>query len=119
LEAVLNEVGDRTDLEVVALGERDKIVEVGDLALVVQNFDDNAGGFETGELGEVDAGLGVTGADEDAAGLSFERADMAGAAEIGGLGVGVEAAADGWCGSDRRRRRRWSRQVRGRRRWRR
>ena len=49
---------------------------------------------QAGEAGEVDGGLGVTGALEHAAGLRAQREDVAGAAEVGGVRVGGDGAAD-------------------------
>ena len=94
LKPVLDEIGDRADFESMLTGESDQIVEMGDLALAVEYLDDDAGGLETGKLGQINARLGVAGTDEHAAGLAFERADVTGAAKVGGLGVGVETAAN-------------------------
>jgi len=91
LKAIFNQGFDRADLQVVPFGEANQIGKPGDLAVFVQDFDDEAGGCKTRHPSQVDAGLGVTGADEDAAGLALERADVAGPMKVGWPGRVVEA----------------------------
>ncbi len=55
----------------------------------------DAGGIETGHAGEVDGGLGLAGADEDAALAGAQREDVAGTGEVTGCGVGIDGGADG------------------------
>ena len=50
----------------------------------VEDLDEDPGGAEAGEPGEVDGRLGVAGAAEDAPLLGDERREVAGADQVGG-----------------------------------
>ncbi len=65
------------------------------VAVVVHDFADDAGGGEAGEAREVDGGLGLAGADQDAAAAGAQREDVAGTGEVGSGGAGIDGGADG------------------------
>ncbi len=69
--------------------------DAGHLAVVAHDFADDAGGIESGHAGEVDGGLGLAGADEDAALAGAQREDVAGAGEVARRGLGIDGGADG------------------------
>ena len=75
--AVGDQVGDRADLEPVPLGEGDELGQPGHGAVVVHDLADHARGVEPGEARDVHRGLGVAGADEDAAVAGAQREDVA------------------------------------------
>ena len=56
-------------------------------AVLVHDFDDDAGRLETGHGGEVAGGFGMTGAHEHAAGLRGQRKDVAGLGQMLGSRV--------------------------------
>ena len=87
--AVIDEGLDRADFEIVFFGELEQLGKTGHGAVLVENLADDAGGLESGEAGEVNGGLGVSGAAEDAALLRLEREDVAGTDEIARLGEGI------------------------------
>lgn len=94
-EAVGDDVGDGAHFEIVFGAEAIEIGLTGHGAVVVHDFDDDGGGLETGEATEVDAALGLAGADEDAAIAGAEWADVAGAHQVVGLGMGIGEDANG------------------------
>ena len=94
-EAVADEFGDGEDAQAVLAAERDEVGDARHLAVVAHDFADHAGGSEAGHAGEVDGGLGLAGADEDAAAAGAEGKDVAGAGEVGGGGFGIDGDADG------------------------
>ena len=94
-EAVGDEVLDRDDPEAVLAGEGDELGEPLHRAVVVDDLGEDAGGLEPGEAREIDAGLGVAGALEDAAVAGDQRKDVAGADEILGRGVAARQRPDG------------------------
>lgn len=93
---VLDEVFDGDDFEFVLLGDFEELGQAGHGAVGVHDFDEDAGGFEAGEDGEVGGGFGVAGTAEDAAGFGAEGEDVAGAGEVIGLAVGVDEVLDGF-----------------------
>ena len=94
-ETVTNELGDGDHAEAVLAAKRDEVRNAGHFAVVAHDFADDAGGGEAGETSEIDGGLGLAGADEDAAAASAEREDVAGTDEVGGGGAWVDGDADG------------------------
>ncbi|GAA3308165.1 hypothetical protein GCM10020295_69330 [Streptomyces cinereospinus] len=84
--AVGDQVLDGDDRQAVLAGERDQLGQAQHPAVLTGDLDDGAGRTQTGEAGEVDRGLGVAVAGEDAAGPGAQREDVAGADEVGGLG---------------------------------
>ena len=84
-QSILDEVGDRADLELVAARELDEIVAARHRAVVVQDLDDDGRGLEAGEPREVAAGFRVPGARQHAAGLRHQREDVARLAQIARL----------------------------------
>lgn len=95
LQAVADELGDGEHFEAVLVAEVDEIGDAGHGAVVAHDFADDACRDEAGEACEVDGGLGLSGADEDAALAGAEGEDVAGTGEVlGGCG-GVDGDADG------------------------
>ena len=100
-------------------GERDQLGQAQHRAVLAGDLDDGAGRAQSREAGEVDGGLGVAVADEDAAGPGAQREDVAGADEVvrrcavplgeqlegGGAVGGGDAGGDAVRGARRRRRR--------------
>ena len=94
-QAVADELGDGDHFEAVLPAERDEVGDAGHFAVVAHDFADDAGGGEAGEAGEIDGGLGLSGADQNAAAAGAQREDVAGTDEVGGGGAGVDGGADG------------------------
>ena len=69
-------------------------------AIVFDDFTNNGGFRESGETHQIDGGLGVAGAAQDAIGRGAEGKDMAGADEGVGMGggIGEEAEREGAVG---------------------
>ena len=80
--AVLDEIGDRADPQMMLRGEVDEIGQPRHFAVLLQDLADDRGGREPGEAREVAPGFGVAGAHEHAAFLRHQRKDMAGLHEV-------------------------------------
>ncbi len=93
--AVFDELGDGAGFEVVFLLVGAEFADACHGAVVVHDFADDADGREVGEGDEVDGGLGVAGAAEDATGHGLEGEDVAWFYEVNGGGGGVCEEADG------------------------
>ena len=92
--AVGDEVLDRAELEAVLLPETQQLRDAGHRAVVVDDFRQDPGGTQTGEAGEIDGGLGVSGPAQDSAGAVAERENMAGPHEVAGRGGAVGEEPD-------------------------
>ena len=88
--AILDEIGDRADLQLVLGSELDEIGEPRHLAVVLQDLADDRRGREPGEPREIAAGLGVAGAHEHAALLRHQRKDVSGLHEVLRARVGAD-----------------------------
>ena len=84
--AVGDQVLDGDDRQAVLAGERDQLGQPQHPAVLARDLDDGAGRAQTREPGEVDGGLGVAVADQDAAGLGAQREDVARTHEVARLG---------------------------------
>jgi hypothetical protein len=93
--AVGNEVGDAAHAEAVLLGEGAEVIEAGHGAVGIHDFDEDAGGGEAGEAGEIGGGFGVACAAEDATGFGDEGVDVTGLDEILRDGARVGEELDG------------------------
>ena len=93
--AVGDEVGDRADLDAVALGEGDEVGEAGHRPVLVHDLADHAGGVEAGEAGDVDRRLGMAGADQHAAVAGAQREDVAGRGDVLRPRARVDGDGDG------------------------
>ena len=82
--AVLDQVLDRDDLQVVLVRDLDQPGQAGHGPVVVHDLAEHAGGIETGQLHHVDRGLGVSGPAQDAAVEGLQREDVARARQIVG-----------------------------------
>ena len=105
--AIGDQVGDGADLQAVAAGEGNEIVEPGHRPVLVHDLTDDARGVQSGEAADVHRRLGMAGADEDAAVAGDERKDVAGgndilapAARIDGDRDGARAVGGGDSGGD-------------------
>ncbi len=77
-----DERGDRQDAQAVLVRERDQVRQAGHLAVVAHDLADDGDGLEAGKPRQVDGGLGVAGAAQDAAGDGLQREHVAGADEV-------------------------------------
>lgn len=94
-QAVLDQVGNGDELEIVLFLKFDEVGESCEGAVFVENFADDSAGVEPGELSEVDGSFGVPGALEDATGASAEGKDVPGLDELFGVCLWVAEDADG------------------------
>ena len=85
--AVMDQVGDRADLEAVLRGEHDEVRQPRHRAVVIEDLADHRSRREARERCEVAARLGMPCAHQHAAGLGGDREDMAGLDDVGGLRV--------------------------------
>ena len=92
--AVLDEVGDRDELEPVLGRVGHQVGHAGHRAVVVGDLADHAGRDQPREAGEVDRRLGVAGALQHAAGLGAQREDVARLDQVLGPRVGVDRDHD-------------------------
>lgn len=93
--AVLDDLGDGAGLEAVFALVVAEVADAGHGAVLVHDFAEDAGGGEIGHAGQVDGGLGVAGAAEDATLHGLEGEDVAGLDEGVGTGFGVGEELDG------------------------
>ena len=94
-QAVADEFGDSENAQIVLGAERDQVGNAGHFAVVAHDFADDAGGLQAGEARQIDRGLGLASAHQNAALAGTQREDVAGAHEIGGGRFGVDGGADG------------------------
>ena len=80
--AVLDQVGDGDQRQAVPLAVRDQVRHAGHRPVVVHDLADDACGIQPREPREVDRGLRLAGALEDAAGPRPQREDVAGLDEV-------------------------------------
>ena len=80
--AVLDQVGDRDELDPVLPAERDQIGDACHRSVVLHHLADHPGGDQTREPREIDGGLGVADALEHAAAARPQREDVAGLDEV-------------------------------------
>ena len=95
LAAVLDQVGDGADLELVLAGELHQVGQARHGAVGLEDLADHGGGRQAGHGGQVAAGLGVAGAHQHAAGHRAHREDVAGLHQVGRLGVARHRNLDG------------------------
>ena len=81
-QPVLDQIGDRADLQLVALRELHEIVAARHRAVVVQDLDDHGRGLEAGEPREIAAGLRMASAREHAARLRHQRENVPGLTQV-------------------------------------
>ncbi len=93
--AIADEVGDGEHFEAMAAAEFEQLGDAGHGAIFIHDFADYAGMREAGDAGEVDGGLGLAGADEDAATTGAQWKDVAGASEIFRAGGDIDGGEDG------------------------
>ena len=95
LQAIADQFGDGEHLKAVLVAELDQVGDAGHGTVVLHDLADHAGGIEAGEAGEIDGGLGLPGADQDAALAGAEGEDMAGTGQIAGRGARRDGGPDG------------------------
>jgi hypothetical protein len=78
----------------VPLAEPAQVGHTCHRAIVIEDFADHPGGMEVGETGQIDRGLCVAAALEDAAGASAEREDMSRYREIFPSAASVDSRPD-------------------------
>ena len=88
LAAIVNQVGDRTDLEPVQTREFGQVGQPRHRSVVLQDLAQDSGGRMAGEPRQITARLGVAGAHEHPALLGDQRKDMSGMHDVGRLRVG-------------------------------
>src|SRR5690606_30133946 len=93
--AVGDEVLDGDDRQAVLAGERDEFGQPQHAAVLAGDLDDGARRAQSGEPGEVDGGLGVAVAHQDAAGAGAQREDVAGPDQVGGFGGAARQQPEG------------------------
>jgi len=95
VEPVADEVCDRDHFQGVALAELFQLRDAGHGAVIVHDFADDAAGAQSSQAGQVDHGLGLSGAHQDAAFARTQRKYVTGAGEILRAGAGIDGDADG------------------------
>jgi hypothetical protein len=91
---VLDEVGDRPELEVVALREGDQLRQAGHRPVLVHHLADDARGVEAGETGDVHGRLGMAGAHQRPAIAGGDGEDMAGRRDLLPRVLGIDGDRD-------------------------
>ena len=86
LHAIADQVGDRSDADVMLGAELLELRATHHASVVGDHFATDGGGFQTRERAEIDHRLGVPGADEDAALAGTQRQHVTGAREVVGRG---------------------------------
>ena len=93
-QPILDEIGDRADLQLVAPRELDEIVAARHRAVVVQDLDDDGRRLEAREPREVATRFRVPRARQHAAGLRHQREDVAGLAQVARLRLRRDGGLD-------------------------
>jgi hypothetical protein len=94
--AMLDEIEDGAELELVLFLEFEEIGQARHGAVVLDDLAEDAGGIEACKTCEVDRGFGVAAALENAAGFGAKRKNVAGLDKVAGLRFGVGEEADGF-----------------------
>ncbi len=94
-EAVANELGNGEDAQTMFGAERNKVGDAGHFAVIAHDFADDAGGLKASEASEIDGGLRLAGADQDASLSGAQGKDVPRADEIVGRGARRDGGADG------------------------
>ena len=92
---ILDQVGDRDDLEAVLLGELPAARQPLHRAVVVDQLGQHADGLDAREPAQVDGRLGMPRADQHPAVARDQREDVAGADEVLGPDIAVGQGTDG------------------------
>ncbi len=85
--AVMDQVGDRADLETVRLREQHEIGQARHRAVFLHDLADHGGGRAAGQVRQIASGLGVPGARQHAAGLRHDRKHVPRLHDVSGLRV--------------------------------
>ena len=94
LAAILDELLDRDDLQVVPPRQLVKLVGGRALPAVGQDFAEHAGGQQASHAGQIDGRFGVSGAAQHAAFLGHQRKHVAGPKEVVRLALRVDQRQD-------------------------
>jgi hypothetical protein len=92
--AVMDQVGDRADLQVVLRGELEQVGQPRHRAVVLHDLAQHCRRREAREPREIAAGLGMPGAHQHAARLGDQRKHMAGLHDVGGFAPLAAATLD-------------------------
>ncbi len=100
--AVVNQIGDGADLDVVRAGEFDQIGQTRHRAVVLEHFANHRCRLKPGQLGEIATGFGMSGAHQHATFACDDREGVSRHHEIGRLGVARHRRLHGACAILRR-----------------
>src|SRR5207245_8995160 len=92
LAAIVDQIGDRTDLEAMQAGEVDEVSQARHRAVVFEDFADHRGRRQACELRQVTTGLGVAGPDQHAARLRHDWKNVSGLDDV--LRAGARCTCD-------------------------
>jgi hypothetical protein len=95
LAAVMDQVGDGADLQLVFATEFDQVGQARHAAIVFHDLADHRGRRQAGQFGEVAAGFGMAGTHQHAALDRLQRKDMAGLHDVRRPGVARHRGLDG------------------------
>ena len=96
-QAVVNQVGNGADLDVVLLGELFQLRATGHAAIVVHDLADHRRLAKAGHTGQVTGGFGVAGTRQHATGLGHQREDVARTDDVLGHGIGSRGSLHSAC----------------------
>ena len=94
LHPVVDDVGDRDDLQAMADGELIQVRQPGHGAVFVHDFADHGGRGHAGDGRQIDGRLGLAGTFENAAGAGSQGENVTGSQEIGGSSLRVDGHPD-------------------------
>ena len=92
-----DQIGDRAELQVVALGERHQVGQARHGAVVVHDLADHRRRIQAGLAGDIDRRLGMAGADQRAAFARHQREHVAGRHDVVAAAFRVDRHSDGAC----------------------
>src|SRR5450830_1923524 len=88
LVAIVNQIGNGTDLEIMFGGKFNQVRQSRHSAVILENFTDHRCRSQTSHLRQITASLGMSGTHQYATFLRAQREDMAGLHNIDSTGVG-------------------------------
>jgi len=95
LHAVADQIRDREHFEFVLAAKFDQLRHAGHRAVFIHDFADHAGGREAGDAGQINGGLGLPGANENAAVAGAQGKHVARASEILRASLGIDSGENG------------------------
>ena len=97
LAAVVDEVGDGADFQLMLRGKFDEIGQARHATVVLEDFANHGGRLQAGQAGEVATGFGMAGAYQHTAVFRRQREDMTRTDDVGGAGVAGDGGLYGAC----------------------